>query len=339
MSKLIENVIQKSTVNIYYPGSDHCAGNTTCDSSTPVAKCNDCDWQFATVPCNAGCPSQPACSSIDGNTCPHLGKNVQFKFATNSSGVCLRTDDFPVVECIYDPTTFDYSDVLEYQDKFGTTTDNFNKILMPEFCFQQTTICPLIPGTDTPFDECPNILSNIDGAIEGNPGADCMNWASKNGKIADSTMINFCVSNSDPECKCTNRNNSQVYQYISSNLGSDENPACWYKPCANPQAFLVPSTINNKDCSTSVCNQVNQIIKNIPTNLTKEQLQAELNCTITSDPASTNQSTSTNNSNNTSNSSSSSLFSDSTLLLIFIIIFVIILVIILLVFVFSSSSN
>lgn len=143
-----ENIIQTSHVNVYFPGSGNCTGNTTCNENTTVATCNGCDWQFDKVTCNQGCPSQPACSQIDGNTCPQLGENIQFQW-NNSNGMCPVE---PVVKCTYDSSTFSYQDVLKYQNDFCedsscSDNSNFNNIIAPTFCMKSTTVCPIIPGT------------------------------------------------------------------------------------------------------------------------------------------------------------------------------------------------
>ena len=288
-----ENVLQKSHVNVYYPGSNHCLGNTSCDSTTTVATCNGCDWNFSQIACNQGCPSQPACSEIDGNSCPNLGENIQYQWDTGSGNTCPID---PLIKCTYDSKTFEYSDILRYQEEFCinnsvpicSDNSNYNKIIMPEFCFKPTTICPIVPGTKSSWQNCPNILSNITGSDSNNPGATCSTWATNNKKILDSTINQYCKNNiTDGTCKCINKNNSDVYNYINSGMKLNGNfdSSCWYTPCANPQAYLVSSTSNNVKCNmTPVCTRVNEIISTTPTNLTKSQLQAELNCTITSNP-------------------------------------------------------
>jgi len=341
-----ENVIQKSHVNVYYPGSNHCLGSTTCDSSTPVATCDGCDWEFSQVTCKQGCPSQPACSEIDGNTCPNLGENVQYQWDTGSNGTCPIE---PLIKCTYDAKTFKYSDVLQYQQDFCKETgvpictgnSNYNNIIMPEFCFDSTTICPIVPGTKSSWQNCPNILSNITGSDSNNPGATCSTWSSSNKNLADTTMLNYCKNNStDGTCKCINKNNSTVYNYINTGMqqSGNFNSTCWYTPCANPQAYLVPSTSSNVSCNmTPLCARVNQIISTTPTNLTKAQLQAELNCSITSTPTPIDP-------NNTGTSSATNIpinnvQTTSNFWWIILIIVVVIIILIILFFIFYGNSG
>jgi hypothetical protein len=338
MSKLVERVVQTSHVNIYYPGAANCTGSTVCDANTKVSTCNDCDWHFADVTCKNGCPSQPACSGIDGNVCPQLGTNIEYHFSEDN-GICLaNTDKQPLVDCTYDASTFDYTDIVAFQEEFCggncDTSTNFNNILMPNFCFKSTTICPDIPGTNTSWKECPIILSNLSGAPSGNAGADCMNWSSKNPAISNTTMNQFCSANpSDPTCGCINRNKSEVFNYINANL-SNIDPSCWYTPCANPQAFLVPSVLTDSVECTGVCSKINSIIATIPTNLTLKQLQNEIECAITSTPVPIPPGN-TNNTGSSSSTSSSSFFSSTTFWVIFGIVLFLIIVIILAFLLFS----
>ena len=338
-----ENIIQTSHVNVYFPGAANCTGNTTCNANTPVATCSGCDWEFAQVTCNQGCPSQPACSTVDGNTCPNLGQNVQYQWETGTNGTCPVE---PVVRCTYDASTFNYSDVLRYQEAFCDSgscseNDNFNTIIMPEFCFKSTTICPIVPGTQSSWESCPNILSNISGQDSDNPGATCSAWASNNTSIANSTMSSHCAANpSDVTCQCVNRANSDVFNYINNGMQQSGNfsPACWYTACANPQAFLVPSSLTGANCDiTQTCARVNQIIATTPTNLTIQQLQAELNCDITATPTQTNTSSTTSTSPIVTDNTIGSVSTTSTWTWVIIIIIVVIIILIILFFLFYST--
>jgi len=297
MSTFIQKLPQKSQVNIYYPGSDHCNGNTNCNANTPVESCTGCDWQFSTVACKDDCPSQPICSEIDGNTCPQIGKNILYQWAT-SGEVCLMQKGYPMVECTYDAKSFDYSDVLLYRNKFcdsgnncnSAPTDvknNYNSVIMPNFCLQDTTICPKQPGSEDTWKTCPIILSNISGSLDPSPGLDCMNWSNFDSTDYDKSIYNYCYNNTSPVCDCINRDNSDVYNYIQrglSTIGEISDPSCWFVPCGYPKSYLIPTDLNNKNCSASVCNKINQVISNVPTDLTLSQLNESLNCTITSTP-------------------------------------------------------
>ena len=335
--KLIERVPQKSTVNVYYPGSKNCTGNTSCDANTQIASCNGCDWHFADMSCKDGCPQQPICSEIDNDVCPVLGSNIEFKWL-DSDGVCLKDPSKnPLVECTYDPKTFKYSDVQKYQQYFCdddcTDNSNYNEILMPTFCFWDSNPeeCPKIPGTDESWGECPQILSNLTGVTEGTAGSDCTNWSNRNQEVANSLMSKYCHHNTSGVCGCINRTESPIYNYIKSHTSL--NPSLWYKPCANPQSYLVPTTLIGKSSaanSTIGCDEINNIIKNFPTNLTKSQLQAELNCNITATPSSVV------NPPIVVGTSSSSASSSSTFLWIFVAFIILLIVIILILFVVMS---
>ena len=58
-----------------------------------------------------------------------------------------------------------------------------------------------------------------------------------------------------------------VFTYINSNL-SNVDASCWYTPCANPQAYLVPSSLNNNTCN-NVCTNISFHIFNEYTQLIK----------------------------------------------------------------------
>jgi len=333
MSKFIERVPQTSHVNVYYPGASECTGSSNCNGNTKVIPCQGNDWHFSDVTCKNGCPSQPACSEIDGNTCPSLGQNISYVWSGQ-----FNSDQQPLVDCEYTPESFSYSDVVEYREQFGVT-DNYNQVLLPSFCFKESTVCPNIPDTTKPWSKCPRILSNLNGDSSGNAGADCTTWASKNPKIADNAMSQFCSSSSGSNiCSCVNRNNSAVFNYISSGLaeratfgGANSNlngvdPSCWFVPCANPQAFLVPSSINNSEC-IDTCKIINTIISTVPTNLTLAQLQNEIECTLTATPTPVNPSSSSNNPSGSIFSTSSSSSGTTVLIIVGIILLIIFFVI------------
>lgn len=332
-SEIIE---QTSHVGVYYPGNSTCQSN--CNSTTPVQRCNGCDWQFSTQECQSGCPSQPVCSKIDTSICPIIGDSVKSEWAT-TGGFCPSK---PLVECNYNASTFSYNDIIEYKRLFCTNdkcqdNKNYNEIIAPTFCYQQTGDCPTNPSTGNKWPECPNILMPI--IDKENSGKECQNWSTNNPSISDQTMMNYCSTRlSDPICNCINKDNSAVYNYINNGmqLSGNYSPACWYSPCFNSGNYLVPSNLNNVECPSQVCTRVNEIIRTIPTNLTVEELQNELSCEVTVTPIPINQ----NNSITTNNNSSSSSTSDnSSIWIIIVIVLIIIIIVLIMLYVIYNSKK
>lgn len=325
MSRFIEIVPQKSHVNVYYPGSHKCTGITTCDKNEPVIPCKGCDWAFSTVTCNPGCPDQLACSSLDSRVCPTLGTFLEAEWATSKMGVCLNdSESLPLVSCTYDASTLSYEDIQKYQNHFDKES-NYNNIIMPEFCFRKTS------------DGMPIILSGDTDSKD-----ECINWANKNPDIYDLKVKQYCShtdSEGSEECKCSNRAISPVYQYISRNLKSEVKSNQWFNSCMNPQSHLVPMFLNNKSVSiTGVCDEINNIISTVPTNLTKRQLQEEISCVISSTPSSNNSEVNSSSSSVSSASSNDTTSSSTFWIIITIIVVIIIIILLLLVFFWGSPT-
>src|SRR5579872_4591413 len=181
MSEFSITVTQTSQTGVYSPGATTCKAGT-CGSSTPVAKCSGCDWHFADVICATGCPSQPLCSSLDPKTCPAFGTSfVSAAWATSKSGVCAT----PSVSCTYDASKMTLTDVESFMSQFCTdatcsTQPSWDKVIMPTFCFENSTTCT---GSLT---ECPEMLDSTDA------GSLCRSWASASSKTSDQAAIDFC---------------------------------------------------------------------------------------------------------------------------------------------------
>ena len=275
MSNFSQILIQKNQVSTYSPGSNTCKAGT-CDSSTKVQTCRNCDWHYADVTCAIGCPNQPLCSELDKNTCPAFGESlVSAEWNTGINGTCPVN---PEVKCIYDSSKFTFNDIVAYKSQFCennscTGNSNFNSILMPEFCMQTDKVCP------APLKTCPEILSNTTA------GEACNSWSTNNPKIFDSTIKSFCSDSSQSVCLCVNKNSDPVFTYINKNLNPKFSPGCWYIPCTDPNVQLVPTEDITSGCNqTEMCTNINNIIRTVPTNLTKAQLSAKINCNNLADP-------------------------------------------------------
>ena len=269
MSKFSEILTQKNQVNVYSPGANTCKSGT-CSSSTKVPACNNCDWNYANQTCAVGCPSQRLCSGLDTTVCPSFnGAFVGATWNTSAIGACPST---PQVKCQYDANLFNIQSVNDYRAQFCsnnscTGNSNFNSILMPSFCFQDTTVCT---GNLT---ECPEIMNS------GQAGALCKNWAVNNPTSFSDAAGGFCSDPSNSMCGCVNRAANPVYNYIKPNLDVSIPDSCWFLSCTDPNFDLIPPGLSNPGCNrTTMCANINNIIKTVPTNLTREQLLAQINC-------------------------------------------------------------
>lgn len=239
--------------------------------------CLNGDWAYGERrDCGQNC-IRLECSELDPNTCPSIGTNIQSAWARDPSGNSLS----PFVSCTYDPSTFDLDDVLEYQNQFGEDP-TYNEVVMPEFCLSGTsTSCPENPHTGLPWKHCPNILDT------GQTGEVCRDWRSKNIKTADDSQYRYCQSNSsDPTCACYQRSSDPVYSLISGDISF--NDGCWYRPCSDPESYLVASNLINDDppCPDEnvICPEVNRVIGESVSNIPVSQFEKSITCPVTTTP-------------------------------------------------------
>lgn len=324
MNKLIQFVKQTSTVDVYdidgIPNLDN--------------PCRNGDWNYGSRTCGEDCVSYQ-CSGIAAEpTCGNIGTRVEGEWKTNLNGI----SESPIVQCSYYPDTFTLDDIDEYVNKFGKD-EKYNTIVMPTFCFQDSTECVNNPETGEQWRSCPNMLN------QGNIGVFCRNWRSNNIDDADQAQTDYCNDNSgNPTCSCYNRNNDEVYLIVSgdnidecnsnnsksttNNLTNNKNPynaGCWYKPCTLPTNYLVPSDLinDNPPCppENQVCTEINNIIAASTSNLPQSVFQDKITCEITESPMSDP------NSNGTGTGSSSMMIWI-VLIVIFIIIIIIVIVVV-----------
>ena len=100
--------------------------------------------------------TQVSCSKIaPTETCGEIGSNQTVEWKFNNEG----ETESPLVECTYDATTFDLDDVIEYENRYGQDA-GYDIVVMPNFCFQESTTCVVDPKTNNPWKTCPNILDS-----------------------------------------------------------------------------------------------------------------------------------------------------------------------------------
>ena len=219
------------------------------------------------------------CTRLCDNECPPLGKGlISFEWKNDIDN--FKNVDNKAVSCNYDAENFTLNDVKQYIIAYGKD-DNYNNILMPTYCFQETTKCVNNPNTNEPWESCPNILSTT-GA-----GRLCKDWRSSNIDLADDTQLEYCDNNSDNgTCACYNRSDNQVYDLINEDI--DYNDGCWYKPCTSPDSYLVSSNLINTDppcpCQDEICDNINVVIGNSQSNLPQSAFEEVILCPITSTP-------------------------------------------------------
>lgn len=291
--------------------------------------CKNGDWNYGSKTCGEDCVIYHCSKLAVEPTCGNIGNNVEGEWKLDDQG----DSKSPQVQCTYDANTFDEDDIDEYIDKFGED-EQYNTVVMPTFCFQESTECVDNPETGKPWPTCPNMLGR------GRIGMQCRNWRSNNTDDADKAQNDYCSDNpGDPVCGCYNRDDDEVYRLVSchdddcdsnsssssnnSNSNSCDNPynaGCWYKPCTQPANYLVPSDLinDNPPCppEAQVCGQINTIISETVSDLPQSAFQDKITCEITENPIPS--------SNGNGNGGSSSF----TIWIIFIVIFVIIIIIV-----------
>lgn len=159
-AKIVAKIKQKNHYRTYVAGPCAC---WHCSTSTPKGSCEN-DWEYDKKTCCFTCPKQPKCSRLDPSTCPNIAGGAQAAW-----------DDSPTVACTYNVDGFTaLADIVEYKETWGTD-DNYNKIIMPEFCALTSEECP--------NDElvCTNLTST------GEAGKLCQEWQkSTNGSVTPS---------------------------------------------------------------------------------------------------------------------------------------------------------
>lgn len=244
-----------------------------CTAFTKQATCDNDLWQFGQRSCLFSCPKQPKCSKVCSSTCPNIAGGAVTSRFQNQPPEPYKP---PKVICNYDVSKFtSLSDVEEWISVFGKNT-GYNNQIMPFFCTQQSTNCPIDPATSAPMAKCSNFVDL------GSAGQLCQTWFKEHPNNADAAMNGYCSNpaKATPDCGCLNRSQNPVYQVV----GKVENfpDACWFIPCKNPfTPYLVTSTLTdqaNQGCPQNICQIINQIVDNTDTNISIGDLEQNISC-------------------------------------------------------------
>jgi hypothetical protein len=227
------------------PNGDWCYGNTTARCFPGLNRCK--------------------CSKVYVGTCP--GPVITAFWSSQNNNPNTKA----LVDCSYQTRDFTSSKtVTEYINKFGRD-NNWARSIMPFFCGLQTSQCPIDQTTGQPMSSCSNLVST------GDNGTLCRQWTSTvPAQIVDQTKSNYCRQFNTPDCKCINRTESQIYRDVSAGYPFPD--SCWWIPCRNSDAFLVPSNLLNPQCPSEVCTIVNNTINNRNTNINAGQFEQNINC-------------------------------------------------------------
>lgn len=218
------------------------------------------DWFLGQVP--SSCAVASRCSRKDPDVCPVLNGNRSNNNFFNQP---------PTVDCYYSIMIFDsVQAVVDYKDNFGTT-DDYNKVIMPYFCSQNSTMCP------TGLRTCSGFLSTANDGLNAQL---CNTWAASSPELADGVKRAYCFSRpGQDDCKCLNRSSDPVYRSVKSlGLGS-LNDRCWYVNCA-VTTQLVTSDIASEICNTDqICQNIVDILNNNGVDI-NSQIQQTINCKL-----------------------------------------------------------
>jgi hypothetical protein len=273
MSNTISStLIQKSIISPYnYPCDD--------DTISFTVPCQNGDWDTGAKICKGGHnPDQRNCSKIDRNICPKIGSQSHTASFINA----------PQVQCTYPLSTFQTSnDIQTYIDAFGNDS-NIQSTILPNMCSNITTInCPVDPVTGQTMPVCTLFTSTS------SEGMMCDTFSDDNPVAANNIKTNVCIGNTTPDCLCQNGAADPLYQDISRNLSVDIPSYCWWKPCTQPNTYVLLSTDLTPDftlCPADTCDMVRGIIKE---NKLEEKygtnvLSVKLSCPLSGNSKSTN---------------------------------------------------
>ena len=168
--------------------------------------------------------------------------------------------------------------LTRFQQNVDTVT--FNN-LMTALTSRVSTACPLDPITGSNQGNC-SVLRSLTEV-----GAFARNWyATISASQRDAIMTTICSNNPTlTECKCVTRSADPDYKLMKQIQGISD--SCWYLPCANSGDFFVPSTIENPNCPTNVCQIVSNYIDNNAVTVSNNSSVlscATSNTTTTADP-------------------------------------------------------
>lgn len=280
------------------PYSQYRNGDCECCSSNDG--CPYGDWVISHTKCGKCCvQSQPVCSVLNSALCPVIGKGASSITWAVPNGIGDAAS--AQVKCAYDLAQFqtgnDITNFLNgnplnpWQDQANVNKE-YNETIMPYFCGQQVSTCPIDSTTGKPMPKCSRFVSTAnDGSA-----AVCTEWITKglaqqsgfDSSVADATMKNYCTKYNTPDCNCINRANDPDYKLIAPTQTG--NAGCWWNACRNPSVSLVPSTENSttvysrQPCPSSCKVDITNVASNFSV-INIGQLQSKINCTFIQPPS------------------------------------------------------
>jgi len=234
---LIKEYVVQNHVHEPYLTKQPCLCNS-CSIFTKQLECDRDkngvkDWFTEPVWCCMTCPSTKKCSKLDEGICKLDDDGKSFVSAEWSKSA-------PFVECTLDSSMIKTADqLMAYQRKIGKTK-SFNK-LATNFCSETTN-------------SCMNGLTNCSQFTStGKGGTFCRQWLSEmTSKEQDVILIDHCINHDTSDCACILRSRDPEFLKLKSTIPINDN--CWWRPCFDNTAYLVPHEIRRQMCPNNVCN-------------------------------------------------------------------------------------
>jgi len=272
-----------------YHVPDRCAAGG-CLIGQYLGACKSDEWKVGSVHCFCG-NDQPICSRVDPEVCPSLpGKDGSARIKAEFVDLSSATDKEATVKCSYDLSKITTTDQVEtWKSTFGMDESYMNSI-MPNFCSKASHECPGDPVTGQPLETCSRILgTGADGKI-------CREWAGKS-KVnpnyyagLDRAMTTYCNDNpKSVQCQCINRGMDPLYKAAGgeSSLTDVISPFCWWRPCKDPDKYLVTSSLFTAKCPSNfeVCQQIHKFTAEANSTIQAKDFESKIACSFNSTPS------------------------------------------------------
>lgn len=233
----------------YTPGTCGCQPNL--DSKT--IPCDPGDIQIGLKKCcGRQNPPQPICSKIDSSVCPSFNNTRPMNVSWTMEHV-NQGENVPMITCLYNREQIKTTEDIQQWISLNGKDSQLNEKILPLFCNQSVSTCPIDPTTDKPMSQCNRLVST------GEDGNICRDWANTNPDLRNQLVDDYCLKNNTPDCLCFHREDitNSTYKNLSRDISAP--PNCWYRPCMDQNTYLVPgSMLNNTNCPSDTCDQVNR---------------------------------------------------------------------------------
>ncbi len=263
------------------PFETYVAGSCSCKDSplTPRGICENSDWHYGNQICCGGiATSQPLCSKLNPSFCPDFGGTgpVSFEWYNpemNRQGIGLT--GVPI-SCSYHVSQFSSLDDIDKWRELSGSESQLRGVILPYFCAQRVKTCRNNSITGRPMPSCSRFMSTErDGEI-------CRTWKNENPLLADRAMTDYCNTYPNSlDCRCLQRFANPDFNLLSPSISAS--PACWYRPCQEPESHLVTSDLASQVCSSEVCNEISPFFqKQLKSRIfTEKQLREITTCSPT----------------------------------------------------------